>query len=109
MLLFLFSGCLAKETPTIDDILSNPNLYSGKTVIIEAKFGGWGPFPEYCNFNRSSAITRSDIILYDSTGCMHAYGELEWLSFVPKLNQDEGKDIRVKTIVKIYDGKPHLG
>ena len=41
ILIAVFPKAEFKRNPKIGDIVSNPMLYKGKTVILEGKYGGW--------------------------------------------------------------------
>ncbi len=110
-------GVEAKTNPKIEDIISNLNLYSGKTVIIEGKYGGWGVLPAYCDYNKIGVATRSDAFIYDETGCIFicasCYG-VEYLyteTHIDPLNETTyGTNIKVNAFVDIdNEGKPILG
>lgn len=109
------SSCVreeAKEKPKIIDIISNPRLYEGKTVVVEGKFGGWSGGPVGCNKNLVGA-TRSDTLIYDDTSCLYMTGEFEVLYKEKELNPwdktNVGGRLKIRAIVSLIDGKPILG
>jgi hypothetical protein len=113
---FLF-GCLQETVGThiLGDIISNPSLYSGKTVIIEGKFGGWGG--NYACNNEAVLYTKSDSIIYDDSGCLYmvarASSGIEVLykekELDPMDQSNIGGNITIKAVVSLIDGKPILG
>jgi len=105
-------GTTAKENPTIEEIISNPELYEGKTVIIDGKFGGWsGNLP--CDYENMVIRTRSDVIIYDETGCLYMTGDFEVLYKEKELDPGDkdniGANLKIKAIVSLLEGKPILG
>ncbi len=101
----------------IKDILSNPELYAGKEVIIEAKFNGWNS-PPNCDLNKTKAYLRSDTIIYDETSCIFISRNAEIYKFENKEfvkvagldpDLDVGAKIKVKAVVGLIDGKLILG
>lgn len=110
--LIKFDEIIAKENPKIIDIVSYPNIYEGKTVIIDGKFGGWsGTLP--CCYEHMGGVTRSDVIIYDDTGCIYLTYNYEVLDKEKELDpwvQDNiGANLKIKTIVSLHDGKAYLG
>ena len=109
----LLFGCFQEtvETHKLRDIISNPSLYNGKTVIIEGKFGGWGG-NFTCN-NEAVLYTKSDSIIYDDTGCLYMTRGVEVLhiekEFYAMDPNNVGGNITIKSIVSLIDGKPILG
>lgn len=109
------SGCIqqeVKESSTIGEIISNPNLYEGKTVIIDGKFGGWSGNLS-CDYENMAMKTRSDTIIYDETGCLYMSGELVVLykekELDPRDKDNVGGNLKIKAVVNLLDGKPILG
>lgn len=110
-------GCTQTETGaknlTIGDILSNPQLYQGKEVTLNGKYGGWGG--GQCNNTGAIAMkTRSDTIIYDDTGCIYmAVGEVKIISAAKELDPWDKStydtEIQIKAKVSLIDGKPILG
>ena len=114
----LLFGCLQEtvETHKLGDIISNPSLYDGKTVIIEGKFGGWGG-NFACNNENIVLYTKSDSIIYDDSGCLYmiarASSGIEILykekQLDPMDQSNIGGNITIKAVVSLIDGKPILG
>lgn len=109
------SGCIqqeVKENPKIGDIVSNPNLYNGKTVAIGGKFGGWSGNLS-CDYGNMTMKTRSDTIIYDETGCLYMTGNFTVLYKEKELdpwNRDNvGGNLTIKAVVSLINGKPILG
>jgi len=101
-----------KESPKIGEIVSNPKLYEGKVVILDGKYGGWsGNLP--CDYGKLALETKSDVIIYDETGCIYMTGKVEILYHEGPLNpwskESIGKRIKVRGKVKLINGKPILG
>ena len=116
--IILISGCLQETVKTIKlgDIISNPRLYDGKTVIIDGKFGGWGG--DFACDNADMVLkTKSDPIIYDDTGCLYivasASNGIEVLYKEKQLDPMEqdniGGAVTIKTVISLIDGKPILG
>lgn len=105
-------GNLQKITK-IADIISNPKSFSGKTVIIDGKFGGWGT-PTGCDLDKTGVKTKSDWVIYDDTGCLLVGGSGGEILYNEKpldmtdQNSRDGK-LKIKSIITLIDGKPHLG
>lgn len=116
--IIFISGCLQEtvETHKLGDIISNPSLYNGKTVIIEGKFGGWGGNFTCSNWDMAM-YTLSDSIIYDDTGCLYmvarAASGIEVLykekELYPMDQSNIGGNITIKAVVSLIDGKPILG
>ncbi|MBW2992929.1 hypothetical protein KY345_06995 [Candidatus Woesearchaeota archaeon] len=101
-----------KTNATLGDIISNPKLYEGKTVVVEGTYGGWlGDLP--CDYNKMVMMYKSDAIIYDSTGCLYVTVGAEYLDNEKgRLNPrtiDLGTKIKIRSVVSIVDGKPILG
>lgn len=112
--MIFISGCLQEtaEIHKLGDIISNPSLYNGKTVIIEGKFGGWGG-NFTCNNENIVMNTKSDSIIYDDSGCLYMtkgvevlYKEKEFYAMDPS---NVGGNLTIKAVVSLIDGKPILG
>jgi len=84
---------------TIGNIKKNCNRFTGKEVVIRAKYMGWN-CPVEC---RNPGITRSDSCIVDSTGCIYleATGGLDPLT-------DRGKRYLFKSIVKKFNNTCYL-
>lgn len=61
----------ASQRPTIARILADSATYAGRTVRIEGRFRGW-----QAPCTTSTALTRSDWVLDDGTGCIYVSGQL---------------------------------
>jgi hypothetical protein len=100
------------EQPTIAEIVTEPALYEGKTVIIDGKFGGWSHVPQ-CDDAHIVIRMRSDVMIYDETGCLYMTGDYEVLYNEKELNpwdkDNIGADLRIKALVSLIEGKPILG
>ena len=101
----------AKENPSIEDIVRNPGLYEGRTVTMDVLYAGW--HGATCN-NEPKIATKSDVTVYDKTGyCLAGYGfeiiEGSLPNPDPSNESNVGKEITIRTEVKVRDGKPILG
>ena len=96
----------------IIEIVNNPQLYEGKEVIIDGKFGGWGN-SEIClnTYNKITSRTRSDVLIYDDSGCLYL-GDVEVIEGKMSTgwnNETIGKPLIVKGKIVLIEGKPILG
>jgi hypothetical protein len=116
--IIFISGCLGEEsskTVKLGDIIANPALYNGKTVIIEGKYGGWGG--NITCSNNPVMMTRSDSLIYDGDECLYMIASsqngIEILYKENELNPTNfdsiGTKIKIKAVVSLIDGKPILG
>jgi len=110
--LIKFNEKNAKDRPEIGEIISYPNIYEGKIVIIDGKFGGWSG-DLLCDYNNMAHRTRSDVIIYDETGCLYLTGNFEVLynekELDPGNNDNIDAKLKVRSEVNLLDGKPILG
>ena len=116
--IIFISGCLGEEslkTVKLGDIIANPALYNGKTVIIEGKYGGWGG--NITCSNNPVMMTRSDSLIYDEDKCLYMVASSQnGIEILYKENEltptnfdSIGAKIRIKAVVSLIDGKPILG
>jgi hypothetical protein len=96
----------------ISDIINNASEYEGKTVIIEGMYGGW--IKKGCDLSKSAHLTRSDKIIYDSTGCIYMTGGVEYIYketeiLSPADTSSIGRKIKIRATVILKEGKPILG
>ncbi|RLJ02914.1 MAG: hypothetical protein DRP11_02255 [Candidatus Aenigmatarchaeota archaeon] len=103
------------ENVKIRDIISNPEMYIGKEVVLNGMYGGWGSYPQ-CDFERMGMVTRSDYIIYDDTGCLYICASCEGVEYIfkegdvnPSDKNTYGTKIKVKAFVGSVEGKPVLG
>lgn len=103
------AGCpMAKEKPKIREIISNPKIYEGNTIVIEGKFGGWSGNLT-CDYNKMVMKTRSDTIIYDETGCLYMTRGVKGLKELDPANETNiGENLTILAIVGLIDGKPIL-
>ncbi len=95
ILLFISLGCLSQTK--ISDLYKYPEKYNNTKVRINAFFKGWS----YCK--GAVLLTKSDITIYDDTGCIEVSG----LSpYAPTNNSAIGKKVTIEGIVKYINGKP---
>jgi len=105
------------KVTTIAEIISNPEAYEGKTVIIYGKYGGWsGDECPKDGLSSSAMYTRSDAGIGDKTGCisMSARGGIEILyqeaeDLDPMQGKGVGTALKIKAVVSLIDGEPILG
>jgi len=100
------------KTVTIGDILANPSSYTGKIMVLNAKYAGWSSVPN-CDTSKIAMKTRSDILIYDDSGCIYvAAGEAEILADGKKVDLTnkpaDRAPIKVTAVVRLIDGKPIL-
>ena len=96
--LTLLSGCATVNVNgearvrlfTVGEILKNCPALSGKEVVVEGTYRGWS-CPADC---RNPGVTRSDVCITDSTGCIYLSGT----SGLDPLT-DRGKRVRVLALV----------
>ena len=103
---------ILKEQPNIDEIIIHSSEYAGHVVIVDGYFGGWQIY-SICNTDEIRPRTRSDILIYDSTGCIYLTGDYEVLQNENELNPMNGEcygaKLKVKALVSIIEEKPILG
>ncbi len=76
----------------IGDILSQPEKFLGKTVIIEGEFMGWS------GAQSGPPITRSDWVVKDATGAIYVYGPFPPECAPP--SKGIGKKVKIKGVVR---------
>lgn len=100
------------ENLTIGEIVINPESYYGKTVTLEGKYGGWSN-NSLCDYENIGIKTRSDVFIYDETGCIYLTGDYQILYQEMELNPTDtlciGSKIKIEAIVSQFDEKPILG
>jgi hypothetical protein len=104
---------LVKDNPVIREIITNPNLYKGKEVTINGKYGGWTGRWENCDLRKTAMYTRSDVIIYDETGCLYMYNvEILYNEYEKPLepwdNDALGSNVTVRGVISLIDGKPYI-
>ncbi len=68
----------------IGEIITDPDSYEGKDVILKGKYGGWG----HCEGAKMGtteyplALSMSAVVIFDETGCIYFEG-VEWISERP--------------------------
>jgi|LGVE01.1.fsa_nt_gb parallel beta-helix repeat protein len=68
----------------IGEIITDPDSYEGKDVILKGKYGGWG----HCEGAKMGttgyplAVSESAVVIFDETGCIYFEGA-EWISKRP--------------------------
>ena len=84
---------------TVGELLKNCPSLLGKEVVVEGTYRGWN-CPAVC---RNPGVTRSDVCLVDSTGCIYLSGTggLDPLT-------DRGKKVRVEGVVSEKNGICYL-
>ncbi len=102
----------SNENLTIEEIVLNPESYYGKTVTLEGKYGGWSD-NSLCDYENIAIKMRSDVFIYDETGCIYMTGDYQILYKEIELNPTDtsclGSKIEIRAIVSLFDGKPILG
>jgi hypothetical protein len=102
---------MTSET-TVARILENLANYKDKTIVLNAKFGGWGSEPKNCDTSKVAVKTKSDILIYDETGCLYESGA-QYLAPTSQPDPDNkkniGMDITIKGTLKLLDDKPYIG
>ena len=72
------------DTVRIGEIITDPDSYEGKDVILKGKYGGWG----HCEGAKMGitgyplAVSDSAVVIFDETGCIYFEG-VEWISKRP--------------------------
>jgi len=102
---------ITSET-TVARILENLANYKDKTIVLNAKFGGWGSEPKNCDTSKVAVKTKSDILIYDETDCLYESGA-QYLAPTSQPDPDNkkniGMDITIKGTLKLLDDKPYIG
>ena len=107
LLLLFFSSCGTVRVNgeanfrliTVGELLKNCPSLLGEEVIVEGTYRGWN-CPSAC---RNPGVTRSDVCLVDSTGCIYLSGTggLDPLT-------DRGKRVKVVGVVSERNGICYL-
>lgn len=96
-------------TSIVQDILSNPEGYSGQEVVIVGYYRGWNLLGEASG---QSPVTRSDWVIKDNSGAIYVSAEGDWLGdagFVPGSLDDTTKVLRVTGVVRLTStGQPYI-
>ncbi|HJH31161.1 MAG TPA: hypothetical protein C5S50_03000 [Methanosarcinaceae archaeon] len=68
----------------IGEIITDPDLYEGKDVILKGKYGGWGQCEgvKMGTTGPPLAVSMSAVVIFDETGCIYFEG-VEWISERP--------------------------
>jgi hypothetical protein len=95
-------------TSLVGDILSNPQAYQGKTVVVVGYFRGWDLLQEAGTL---VPVTRSDWVVTDNSGAI--YASAAEMGFPQGLSPSEKGDttfvIRVVAVVALTEkGQPYL-
>lgn len=100
----------AKTSPTIGDIVSNPKLYEGKTLTMEAKYAGWMGSELNCDKSKIALVTKSDILVFDDTGCIYVKPGVDVLSegkiLSPTDKESYGAKVKFTAKIVIEKEKP---
>jgi hypothetical protein len=83
----------------IANITANPAEYEGKSVTLSGEYRGWEPG------YGSPPVTRSDWILKDESGGIYITGKT---SFGLDPDEDKGKEVTVRGVVKVKNGQAHI-
>jgi hypothetical protein len=103
---------ITTDSIKIGAIVSNPEQYEWKIFTIECKYGGWGDLGFNCDTKNLALKSRSDVLVYDETGCIYKSGAkiiYQEKKLKPKDKSCIGSKLIIKGMVKLIDGKPYLG
>jgi len=89
----------SNSTISIADIISDPEIYEGKTVILNGEYRGWE------SGYGTAPVTRSDWVLKDATGAIYVTGLVP--SGLDPVD-DRGTEVIVHGIVKIKDNQAYI-
>lgn len=67
----------------IGEIITDPDSYEGKDVILKGIYGGWGHCEDAkMGTGHPLALSESAVVIFDETGCIY-FGGVEWISERP--------------------------
>ncbi len=101
------------QSPNIEEIIINPGLYEGQIVTIHGYFGGWGCGLNYNNDESPVSATKSDVGIYDSTGCLYITQDFDVVYKEKELDPTDrsniGGEVIISGMISLIDGKPIIG
>lgn len=101
------------DTVRIGEIITDPDSYEGKDVILKGKYGGWG----HCEGAKMGttghplAVSDSAVVIFDETGCIYFEGA-EWISERPISHPGNPAYETISIKGKVYldkVGTPYIG
>ena len=87
-----------KTAPSVNEIILEPELYTGHQVEINGEYRGWE------SGHGSPPVTRSDWVLKDGTGYIYVNGSSGGM----RHPEDIGRPVSVTGIVRVKNGVPYI-